>query len=119
MKKLLLLLLISLMLACSDSDKEKDPEIDYIDNNVIAGRWYHIIGIDSTVVIFEDNIYRDEVWHRYDKYLRDQYNYGEYKLSKDRIYTGSGSEGLPYTLEKNTLSYANDGLIIVPFTKIN
>ncbi len=54
MKKLAILsvLLFSIFILSCSSDDEK---VNYLDNSLIAGKWYYVNGTDSTTYIFENN----------------------------------------------------------------
>lgn len=116
MKKLLLLLLLPLLFACS-SDKEHEPEIDYIDNSLIEGKWVHVDGSWTRYAIFEDNIWREQTWHTYNHNLLREFFRGDYKLSKTHIYYGNDKKA--YTLENDILTYKYDGSIDISYTKVN
>ena len=115
MKKLFFLLLIPFVFACSD-DKDKESIIDYIDNNIIAGKWVFVDGAVTYYMIFEENMWEDEIWHTYDKDLIKKIYRGEYKLSKTHIYYRT--YGVPYIIENDVISLPWDGKITVSFTKV-
>lgn len=114
MKKLLLLLLLPLMFACS-SDKETEPAIEYIDNNIVAGKWVSVQGAHTKYRIFENNTMRDETWHTYDKDLIGKTNWGVYKLSKEYIYYNKAE--VPYILNNDVMTFTYSSGTKETFTK--
>lgn len=89
MKKILFSILAFILVmnltSCSKEDNPED-DITYLDNSIIAGRWYWIQATDSVVWEFEDNRAREVVYDRYTKYLKQTLEYGSYKITTDRIF---------------------------------
>lgn len=105
MKKLLILLLFPLFFACS-SDDDKEPAIEYIDNSVIEGKWVWLDGAHTDYLIFNNDTFVNETIHTYNGTLLDRRDYGEYKLSKDRLYYMNGHVG--YDIKDNVLTLHYD-----------
>lgn len=119
MKRLIIiLLLLPLMFACS-SDKDNEPEIDYIDNNLIEGKWVFVNGASTQYRIFENNSARDEFWHTYQGDLKRTIQLGSYKLSKDKVYYNGPNNADSYTLKDDILTFTYKSGNEQSFTKVN
>lgn len=112
MKNLFYILLAVLLFTSCSSDDEND--IEYLDNSIIAGKWYWIQATDSTVLEFKNNV---STTYTYDKYIGDLENTiqsGYYKITYDRIYYPKypKDKGREYKLKENTLSILESGIWI-------
>ncbi|MFR9166368.1 MAG: hypothetical protein ACLVKO_09215 [Dysgonomonas sp.] len=88
MKKILFMLLAALPLAfaaCGDDDKTKEPEPVYIDPGTIAGDWYRIEFADSTVYQFRNGTSTRITYDKYSKSIIGKIEWGEYRLTKEKI----------------------------------
>ncbi len=119
MKKLatLSVILISiLVLSCSSDDDEK---VNYLDNSLIAGKWFNISGTDSTTYIFEKNKGYITVIDRQTQAEKENFSYGNYKITVDAIFFDQyPNTGLLYQVNANVLSiYQNKDNAWVKYTK--
>lgn len=113
---LLLLLFSVLILSCS-SDDEK---VNYLDNSLIAGKWYSLSGNDSTTYIFENGKGSVNVLDRSTLAEHENLSYGNYKITVDAIFFDEyPNSGLLYRIvNSNTLSlYMNKDKAWVDYTK--
>ena len=118
MKKLAILsiiLLSAFILSCS-SDDEK---VNYLDNALIAGKWYNVSGLDSTTYIFENNNAAVTVLDRETLAENENISYGKYKITVDAIFFDQyPNSGLMYKVDGNTLSiYQNRDKAWINYTK--
>ena len=118
MKKLTILsvLLFSAFILSCSSDDEK---VNYLDNSLIAGKWYNISGNDSTTYIFENNQGTIKVHDRTSLAERENISYGPYKITIDAIFFDNyPNSGLLYKVNNNTLSiYQNKDKAWINYTK--
>ncbi|MDR1091327.1 MAG: hypothetical protein LBL79_09650 [Prevotella sp.] len=85
--KFILILAISLsgiFYSCEKEEFEKSKDYEYVsvDNNIIAGVWYHSYEIDSLVLVFEENRMKEYRFLKATKELLSYKDLGNYWLSK-------------------------------------
>ncbi|MDH6354997.1 hypothetical protein M2132_001334 [Dysgonomonas sp. PH5-45] len=110
MKKLLTLLLLACMFAaCSDDDKEAEP--DYINARLIEGSWRWVNGANTTIETFgwydADNIRGRCETVSYDTYTGGQLGNRQtatYKLTTTHIMFNGSKVGNEYYLDADTLA---------------
>ncbi|MDH6354996.1 hypothetical protein M2132_001333 [Dysgonomonas sp. PH5-45] len=113
MKKLLTLLLLACMFAaCSDDDKE--PEPDYIDPRLIEGswRWVNEVYTDIKTFGWYDSVRKLGICETisYDTYTGSQFGNRQtayYRLTATRILYNDFKVGNEYYLDADTLAIKN------------
>lgn len=116
MKHIVYILLLTIFISCS-SDDEKD--IKYLDNSLIAGKWYWIQATDSVVLEFKNDYCTSYTYEKYTGDLEQTIENGSYKITEYKVYYPKypKDKGREYKLKENTLSILESG-IWVDYKKI-
>ena len=116
-KYLYILFILFTFIKCDKDEENREYDFKRVNNDLIAGIWYHTFTIDSLVVVFEEDIMKEYMYDKNTKKLINRTDYGKYYLYQ-RIYNNGKientisiskpdslySSSIDYNLSNNTLS---------------